>query len=209
MSTWMQASLVKYYQLLPGHHCASASLFPALSLSIPLSSLLSSLSQRGSKNSGELNSHNNMRLSGDRRSTVWAGQYRGSNSSEPGLLTARASCDKRVTVGICLSVVSNSHSFCSSLLFVPFPLLAIFPTSIYLKKKKTHAEMCSWQKKSLKEGKGNKSQKKRLLKWYKHLGSFFFLILLLKIMDGGKFGEVWCKVKVSSRKNWNFAITNL
>ena len=135
MSTWMHASLVKYYRLLPGHHCDSASLFPALSLSIPLfSPLLSSLSQRGSKNSGELNSHNNMRLSGDRRSTVWAGQYRGSNSSEPGLLTDRASCDKRVTVGICLSVVSNSHSFCSSLLFVPFPLLAIFPSSINKKK---------------------------------------------------------------------------
>lgn len=163
MSTWMQASLVKYYRLLPGHHCASASLFPALSLSIPLSSLLSSLSQRGSKNSGELNSHNNMRLSGDRRSTVWAGQYRGSNSSEPGLLTARASCDKRVTVGICLSVVSNSHSFCSSLLFVPFPLLAIFPTSIYLKKKK-HMQKCALDKRSLWRKGRETNRKKKTLK---------------------------------------------
>lgn len=100
-------------------------------------------------------------------------------------------------------------SFLIPTLFVPLSFLFPFPFSPsfllqYIFKKKTHAEMCSWQKKSLKEGKGNKSQKKRLLKWYKHLGSFFFLILLLKIMDGGKFGEVWCKVKVSSRKNWNY-----
>lgn len=106
MPTWMHVSLVKYYRLLPGHHCESASLSPALSLSLFLSLLSSPLSAKaGSKNSGELNSHNNMRLSGDRRSTVCAGQYRGSNSSEPGLLTATKHCDKRVTVGICLCVV--------------------------------------------------------------------------------------------------------
>lgn len=106
--TQMHVSLVKYYRLLPGHHCESASLSPALALSpsIPLSSPLLSQPKAGSKNSGELNSHNNMRLSGDHRSTVCAGQYRGSTSSEPGLLTARKQCDKRVTVGICLCVVS-------------------------------------------------------------------------------------------------------
>lgn len=77
---------------------------PSPSLSIPLFSPLSA--KAGSKNSGELNSHNNMRLSGDRRSTVCAGQHRGSNSSEPGLLTATKHYDKRVTVGVRLCVVS-------------------------------------------------------------------------------------------------------
>lgn len=32
--TWMHVSLVKYYRFLPGHHCESASLSPALSLSL-------------------------------------------------------------------------------------------------------------------------------------------------------------------------------
>lgn len=110
MPTSVHICLVKYYRLLPGHRCESASLSPALSLSLFLSLLFSPLlssplsAKAGSKNSGELNSHNNMRLSGDRRSTVCAGQGRG--SSEPGPLTARKHCDKRVTVGICLCVVS-------------------------------------------------------------------------------------------------------
>lgn len=79
MPTWMHVRLVKYYRLLPGHHRES---FP---VPLPLcSSLLSSPlpAKAGSKNSSELNSHNNMRLSGDRRSTVCAGQYRGSNGSK-------------------------------------------------------------------------------------------------------------------------------
>lgn len=95
MPTWMHTSLVKYYQLLPGHRGESASLSPALSLSLPLFLFLLLSQPKQSKNSVELNSHNNMRLSGDRRSTVYAGQYRGSNSSEAGLLTARKCRDKR------------------------------------------------------------------------------------------------------------------
>lgn len=66
---------------------------PSPFLSIPpLPSLLST--KAGSKNSSELNSHNNMRLSGDRRSTVCAGQHRGSTNSKPKLLTARKHFDK-------------------------------------------------------------------------------------------------------------------
>lgn len=115
--TWMHKGQVKHYRLLPGHHCESASLSPALS---PLySSLASPLQVKpGSKNSSELNSHNNMRLSGDRRNTVCAGQYRGGNSTESGPLTARKRCDKRVTVGTCSSVVSESRSF-----FFPLSLI--------------------------------------------------------------------------------------
>lgn len=40
--TWTHLSMVKYHRLLPGHHCESASLSPALSLSIPLPSRFSS-----------------------------------------------------------------------------------------------------------------------------------------------------------------------
>lgn len=52
---------------------------PSPCLSTPLSSALVSRPKRGSKNSGELNSHNNMRLSGDRGSNVCAGQHEGSD----------------------------------------------------------------------------------------------------------------------------------
>lgn len=67
-----------------------------------------------------------MRLSGDRRSTVCAGQCRGSNSSESGLLTAR----KRVTVGGFVSALLFNLA-----LFVPLPLvLPVFLSSIHLKR---------------------------------------------------------------------------
>lgn len=108
---WKHVSTVRFYRLLPGHHCESASLFPTLTLSFYyslFSSLLSSTlsAQAGSKNSSELNSHNNMRLSGDRRSTVCAGQHTSSTSREPGLRTARKHCDRGVRAGICLCLVN-------------------------------------------------------------------------------------------------------
>lgn len=58
-----------------------------------------------------------MRLSGDRRSTVCAGQCRGSNSSEPGLLAAREHCDKRVTVGICVLFLNSTLFVLLSIVF--------------------------------------------------------------------------------------------
>ena len=70
--------------------------------------------------------------------------------------------------------------------------------------------MCPWQKRSLREEKGNKSlKKKKTLKKKGFPDVYTTLILLLKIIVGGKFGEVRCKVKVSSRKNWNFATTDI
>lgn len=53
---------------------------PCLSTPLsPLSSALASRQKRGSKNSSGLNSHNNMRPSGDRGSNVCAGQHEGSD----------------------------------------------------------------------------------------------------------------------------------
>lgn len=129
---------------------ASLPVFPQPS-PLPLySSLASPLQVKpGSKNSGELNSHNNMRLSGDRRNTVCAGQYRGGNSTEPGLLTARKCCDKRLTVGICLCVVSESSSF---LFLSPFCCLfngILFLSPINLK----HAKICPLKKRKKKKTK--------------------------------------------------------
>lgn len=65
----------------------------------PLSSALVSRPKRGSKNSGELNSHNNMRLSGDRGSNVCAGQHEGRAWR---LLKTKA---MRMTAGISFSLV--------------------------------------------------------------------------------------------------------
>lgn len=125
----MHVSQVKYYRVLPGHHCESASLSPALSLSLYSFRLSSPLpAKAGSKNSGELNSHNNMRLSGDRRNTVCAGQYRGSTSSEPGLLTVRKHCDKREWQWGFVCVLSPNPT-----LFVPLSLVfRLHSLSIFL-----------------------------------------------------------------------------
>lgn len=74
---------------------------PCLSTPLsPLSSALVSQPKRGSKNSGELNSHNNMRLSGDWESNVCAGQREGSDRR---LLKGTT---MRMTVGICSCVKS-------------------------------------------------------------------------------------------------------
>lgn len=82
---------------------------PCLSTPLsPLSSPLVSRPKRGSKNSGELNSHNNMRLSGDLGSNVCAGQHEGSDCR---LLKSTA---MRMTAGIC-SCVGSLFLHCATL----------------------------------------------------------------------------------------------
>lgn len=74
---------------------------PCLSTPLsPLSSALVSRPKQGSKNSGELNSHNNMRLSGDQGSNVCAGQHEGSDWQ------LQKGTAMRMTVGICSCVRS-------------------------------------------------------------------------------------------------------
>lgn len=70
-----------------------------------------------------------MRLSGDRRSTLCAGQHRGSTSSKPRLLTPI----RELHWGFVYVLFLNS-TFCSFLHYVPAHLLFIFNTSknIYL-----------------------------------------------------------------------------
>lgn len=84
---------------------------PSPCLSTPLSPLPSPLvsrPKRGSKNSGELNSHNNMRLSGDRGSNVCAGQHEGSDCR---LLKSTA---MTTTAGTC-SCVRSLFLHCATL----------------------------------------------------------------------------------------------
>lgn len=99
---------------------------PCLStLLSPLSSALVSQPKQGSKNSGELNSHNNMRLSGDRGSNVCAGQHEGSGWR---LLKGTA---MRMTVGICSCVRS---------LFLQYSLLWMQDFTFYVHKNSIFVE---------------------------------------------------------------------
>lgn len=105
---------------------ASLPVFPQPSPSLSLthySSLFSPLSgEAGSKNSSELNSHNNMRLSGDRRTVLDSTEA--ATAASPDCWLPESAVTEAATMWICLCVFSWSRSFC------PPPLLS-FPCSIH------------------------------------------------------------------------------
>lgn len=94
---------------------------PSPSLSLTLySSLFSPLSAKaGSKNSSELNSHNNMRLSGDRRTVLDSTEA--ATAASPDCWLPESAVIEAATKWICLCVFSWSRSFLS-LSSLVFPL---------------------------------------------------------------------------------------